>query len=226
MSDLTAIEQEGEFAKCISDYIKDNRPERIIETGLYHGNGSTKIICKSIKDLSMEEAEFYSIECNEANIEIASKNLAREGLNEYVEILHGISIPKRLLPSSQDIIDTILKAKENGVVKLDHEQDPDNGYVYYERETSNFIEDDLLGKLLLRLSGQVDFVLLDSGGHIGNIEFNHAIGLIKSPCAIALDDTKHIKHYRCLEFMKKDGRFRVLKENQEKFGSALAIFNP
>lgn len=224
--DLTCIEQEGQFASCIRDYLYDNRPERIIETGLYHGTGSTKVITTMIRGIPLDNAEFYSIECSKENVEIGSKNLKEAQLLDYVEICNGLSIPKELLPSPERIKDTIAHAKANGMVKLDHEQDPENGHNYYEKETSSFVEDDLLGKLIGKMKGQVDFILLDSGGHIGNIEFEYAISLIKSPCGIALDDTRHIKHYRCLDRMKKDKRFRILKDNEEKFGSALAVFNP
>lgn len=224
--DLTEIEKDGEFAKCICDYIHANKCERIIETGLYHGNGSTRIISSLIRGIPLPDAEFYSIECSQENIEIAKKNLTNDGLIDYVEILSGLSIPKSMLPSNEDIKQTILDANQRGGVKLDHEQDPENGHSYYANETSSFVEDDLLGKLLNKLNGQVDFILLDSGGHIGNIEFNYAISLIKAPCGIALDDTRHIKHYRCLHQMKHDPRFRILNDNSEKFGSALAEFTP
>lgn len=226
MTDLTEIEKEGEFASCICEYIYANKCEKIIETGLYHGNGSTKIIAALIRSIPLEEAEFYSIECSEKNIEIATNNLTKDGLIDYVEILSGLSIPKEMLPSPEEIKEIITRAKEIGMVKLDHEQDPENGHNYYGKETSSFKEDDLLGKLLNKLHGQVDFLLLDSGGHIGNIEFEYALTLIKTECGIALDDTRHIKHYRCLDRMKKDKRFRILKDNSEKFGSALAIFTP
>lgn len=226
MKDLTCIEQEGQFAKCICEYIYENKCERIIETGLYHGTGSTRIIASLIRGIPLESAEFYSIECSQESIEIAKNNLGADGLIDYVEILSGLSIPKSMLPTNEEIKKTIIRAKENGMVKLDHEQDPDNGHTYYEKETSSFLEDDLLGKILNKLNGQIDFILLDSGGHMGNIEFEYAITLIKSPCAIALDDTRHIKHYRCLDRMKKDKRFRILKDNEERFGSALAIFTP
>lgn len=226
MKDLTCIEQEGQFASCIREYFYDNRPERIIETGLYHGTGSTKVIATMIRGIPLDNAEFYSIECSKENVEIGSNNLRSDQLLDYVEICNGLSIPKDLLPSPEKIKDTIAHAKANGMVKLDHEQDPDNGHNYYEKETASFLEDDLLGKIINKMKGQVDFILLDSGGHIGNVEFEYAISLIKSPCGIALDDTRHIKHYRCLDRMKKDKRFRILKDNEEKFGSALAIFTP
>lgn len=226
MNDLTEIEQIGQFASCIREYFYNNRPERIIETGLYHGTGSTKVIASLIRDIPLEDSEFYSIECSKENVEIGSKNLTEDNLLDYVEICNGLSIPKELLPNPDEIKDIILTAKENGMVKLDHEQDPDNGYKYYYKETDYFLEDDLLGKIIKKLNGQIDFILLDSGGHIGNIEFEYALTLIKCPCAIALDDTRHIKHYRCLDRMKNDKRFRIINDNEEKFGSSLAIFNP
>lgn len=225
MLDLTQIEREGEFAKSIREYFEHFDPKIIIETGLYHGNGSTSIISSLIKYIPIKDAQFFSIECNAQNIEIAKENLRKKGLLPYVSIINGLSIPKDLLPSVEKINEKIAEAAKFKGVKLDHEQDPSNGAFYYQKETSQSDKEDCLGNLL-QFVGDPDFVLLDSGGHIGEIEFRYLISKLRKPCGIALDDTRHIKHYKSRDFISKDERFEVLVDNQEKFGSMVCKFTP
>lgn len=225
MNDLTEIEYEGQFARSIRDHFVLNKPKRVIETGTYHGNGSTRIIASLIKDIPINGAKFYSIECNEINVAIARENLSKAWLLDYVEILSGLSIPQESLPSEHDIRNKI-HAASLSKVKLDHEQDPSNGSKYYLKETEKFSVDNLLGELLSEFNNSVDFVLLDSGGHIGKIEFEYLIAQLKAPCFIALDDTRHIKHFESRKIIKNDKRFEIINDNEEKFGSLICKFTP
>lgn len=226
MSDLTQIEFEGEFASCIKDYFEYVKPKKIMETGLYHGMGSTRIIASLIRDIPIKGANFYSIECSTTNIDIAKENLRLGNLIPYVSIVSGLSIPKDLLPTKEQIEIRIKNAEEYDGIKLDHEQDPSNGANYYLKETGKFDRDDRIGDVLSLFNGKPDFVLLDSGGHLGTIEFEYLIGNLEGPCTIALDDTKHIKHFGSAHIIKNDPRFTILADNHEKFGSMLVKFSP
>lgn len=224
--DLTEIEFEGQFASCIKDYFEYVKPRKILETGLYHGMGSTRIIATLIRDIPIKGANFYSIECSVGNINIAKENLRLANLLSHVSIVSGLSIPKDLLPTKEEIEKKIAFTALFPQVKLDHEQDPKNGANYYQKETESYERDDRMGDVLALFNGKPDFVLLDSGGHIGKIEFEYLIGNLEAPCTIALDDTRHVKHFESSEMIKKDPRFTVLVENQEKFGSMLVKFTP
>jgi hypothetical protein len=224
--DLTEVEFEGQFARCIREYFEYVKPRKILETGLYHGMGSTRIIATLIRDIPIENAEFFSIECSAFNIEVAKENLRLANLLPHVSIVSGLSIPEYLLPTREEIDNKIQRAASHGGVKLDHEQDPANGSNYYQKETSSYDRDDRLRDVLSLFKGKPDFALLDSGGHIGKIEFDYLISNIEGPCTIALDDTRHIKHFESAEMIKKDPRFTVLADNSEKFGSMLVKFTP
>lgn len=226
MTDLTEIEFEGQFASCIRDYFNYVKPRKILETGLYHGMGSTRVITSLIRDIPIKNADFYSIECSTTNINVAKENLRHGDLLRYVSIVSGLSIPKDMLPTGEEIEKRIAFTTLFPGVKLDHAQDPKNGSKYYEKETEAYERDDRIGDVLALFDGKPDFVLLDSGGHIGKIEFEYLIGNLEGPCTIALDDTKHIKHFESAELIKKDPRFTVLVENSEKFGSMLVKFTP
>lgn len=221
MTDLAEVSVKSHFGYEIGNYFRATLPKTIIETGLYHGTGSTSLITSLIRDIPLD-ADFYSIECNEKNIKIAEYNLSQDGLIDHVEIHSGLSVPHLLIPSIEETIEDIRTARKIGMY-VDHEIDDSS---FYTKETSNYEEDDILGKLLKYLSGEVDFLLLDSAGHMGFIEFKYVLPLIKTPCAIALDDIKHLKHYRSLEMIKNDKRFKLIHENDEKFGSAIALFTP
>lgn len=225
MNDLTQIEYEGQFARSIRDHFVLHKPKRIIETGTYHGNGSTRIIASLIKEIPIKEAKFYSIECNEVNVEIARENLSKSGLIDYVDILSGLSVPKEMIPSEHDIRNKI-HAASLSKVKLDHEQDPSNGSKYYLKETERFVIDNMLSEVLSEFDDSIDFALLDSGGHIGKIEFEYLISYLKTPCFIALDDTRHIKHFESRKIIQNDKRFEIINDNEEKFGSLICKFTP
>lgn len=226
MIDLTEIGFESQFAQCIRAYFYTHKPKNILETGLYHGNGSTSIIASLIKDIPIEGAKFYSIECNKNNIEIATENLRASKLLSFVTILSGISIPKDLLPSVERIDAYIQEASKASNVKLDHEQDPSNGSKYYQKETEAFEGDDKIGQVLSTFNNKLDFAILDSGGHLGTLEFLYLVSKLTHPCGIALDDTRHIKHYNSREIIKSDPRFEVINDNEEKYGSMIVKFTP
>ena len=71
-----------------------------------------------------------------------------------------------------------------------------------------------------------DFVLLDSGGHMGYVEFRYALPLIHGPCYIALDDIYHVKHHRSFRELQNDPRFELVAVSEEKFGFCVARFTP
>lgn len=224
MTDLTEIATE--FSRCISEYFHKYKPKNIIETGLYHGTGSTSIIASLIRDIPLVDANFFSVECSMDNIEIATQNLERVDLSNYVSVLRGLSIPKSLLPTEEQIKNTIKKAASRKGIKLDHEQDPENGYKYYKKETEKFEHEDILGWIINNWNYCLDFALLDSGGHMGNIEFEYLISKLKCPCGIALDDTRHTKHFQSREMILSDKRFEVINDIEEKYGSMIVRFNP
>lgn len=226
MSTLTEVCPDSKFASGIKEYFHAHKPKKILETGLYHGTGSTCVIASLIKDIPLTNASFFSIECNLESIEIAHENLTRLDLANYVSVLTGLSIPKALLPTEDQINNKIKLARETKGIKIDHEQDPNNAAKYYSKETEKFTHEDILGWIMNTWNYNVDFALLDSGGHVGNIEFEYLISKLKAPCCIALDDTRHLKHFQSRNIILSDKRFDVIMDSEEKFGSMIAIFNP
>jgi predicted O-methyltransferase YrrM len=221
--DAAAIGKNSEFARSIHTLFARARPKKIVETGTYQGLGSTLTICEALYDNQLSTDQFFSIEVNPNFYSQAFENLKGQGFKP--RLLRGLSVPRALLPSEADIQRETVDQVADRSVFIDHQ--PEKRVFYYQKETDFPNElDDLLGFVIRAMNGAPDFVMLDSAGHMGFVEFQYAISLIKRPCYFALDDVFHIKHCRSLAAIQADSRFKLLEVSREKFGFCIAHFNP
>lgn len=221
--DAAAIDRTSDFARSINTLFARTRLRKIVETGTYQGLGSTLTICQALYDNGIPTDQFFSIEVNPTFYGQAYENLA--GLGFKPRLLRGLSVPRGMLPTEADIQRETLDAVADASVFIDHQ--PDKRVFYYHKETNFPNElDDLLGFVIRSMDGAPDLVMLDSGGHIGYVEFQYALTLIKHPCYFALDDVFHIKHCRSLKAIQSDSRFKLLELSREKFGFCIAHFTP
>ena len=226
--DLTKVATESDFARSIRELFGSIKPRKIIETGTYHGEGTTRVITSTLRELGLDGSAFFSIECNPGNYARAVENLRQSGLLPFVRVLNGLSTPRRDLPTYQEIESRFVRDLGNSGfddIFIDH-QEHERALLYFQETDFSNIPDDLLGSCLRHFDYCPDFVLLDSGGHMGNIEFNYLIGALRGPCFIALDDIFHIKHHQSFLQMQKDSRFRIVVSSKEKFGFCIAKFTP
>jgi predicted O-methyltransferase YrrM len=223
--DLTQMDKESDFARVIRETIQAVRPTKLIETGTYHGQGTTKVITSALRDAKIDNARFFSIEVNPNNIQEAQRYLHSQGLLDRVTILHGLSLPKSLLPTEADIQKSLVENPEYSGIFVDH-QEGDRARLYHGETTLKGGQEDLLKKVLDVFEGKPDFVLLDSAGHVGSIEFDYLIANLKAPCYIALDDIYHVKHFKSLKKLEADPRFKMIASSKERFGSCLTYFDP
>lgn len=223
--DLTQIAEDSEFAMSISALFQQIRPRRIIETGTYLGIGSTRVIAEAMLQFGAPDAVFVSIEINPSHYAQARRNLGQLGLLQHVGLELGVSVPRDLLPTMDEIRERTASSQHRPDIYIDHAEAVRAERYFAE---TNFAEgpDDLLGTTIATFDGRPDFVLLDSGGHMGLVEFNHLVASLRHPCYIGLDDVRHIKHHKSLEFMRGDARFDILHESAEKFGFCIARFDP
>jgi hypothetical protein len=220
--DSMAIRGNTQFADCVHAIIAERRPTRIIETGTFEGTGTTAIIGSGLKNAGITQAEFFSIEVNPKRFDKATENVKKSGIN--VQLKLGLSIPRQLLLSPVQIHQQYVQRVVDGIYVEWSEKDRP---LAYHHET-NFpdLPDDLLGSLLTHFQNRPDFLLLDSAGHLGYIEFQYVKNRMNGPCVLVLDDTRHVKHFQSVADMKSDRRFRILTESEEKFGFCIAEFNP
>jgi hypothetical protein len=220
--DPMSAKTQNEFSRQIHEVFAQRRPMRIVETGTYYGAGTTAIIGSAIRQNALNTCEFFSIEVNPQHYNIALQNVRNQGIN--VRLLLGLSVPRSLLMTQNQIEQEYVKKEIDGVF-VDY-YNPDRAAAYYHETNFGNVPDDLLGKVLEHFKFHPDFVLLDSAGHLGHVEFVYTIAKLKGPCVIALDDTQHIKHYQSVLDMKGDPRFKIIAESNEKFGSCIAEFTP
>lgn len=221
--DLTKVTGESQFALAIRQLFRRIEPRRVIETGTYHGNGSTGVIAAALREFGGADAKFYSIEVNPIFCARARANLERQGLD--VAVLNGLSVPRAMLPTLQQIHHRFVERAGEDDIFIDHEE-ADRAARYFGETHYPDAADDLLGQCLNEFDNRPDFMLLDSGGHMGLVEFAYVLPLLKAPCHIALDDIYHVKHYESFRRVQSDSRFELVAVSEEKFGFCIARFTP
>lgn len=222
--DLTEVNQESDFSLAITEVFSEYKPSKIIETGTYLGTGTTQIIASTIKRLKLN-SKFFSIEVNPHNYQSAIQNIKAAGLSDYVTLLNGLSVPRSILPSEVEIKKNTVSNIEFDEIFVDHNEN-DRVKLYYAETNFKNVPENLLEKCLVEFAYSPDFVLLDSAGHMGEIEFNFLISRLKKECLIALDDIYHIKHHKNFKLMQGDKRFDIITSSKEKFGFCVAKFTP
>lgn len=223
--DFTAIQNGSEFEVVLKKCIKLHKPKKILETGTYLGTGTTRVIASTLKDLKVTDASFFTIECNPNNHNQAIENLKKDDLLEYVQPILGLSIPRNILPKKEDIYKSTVTDIPSEDIFVDHNPEQ-RTELYYKETDFNDVQDNLIDYCFEKFKGKPDFIVLDSGGHIGFIEFKHIISNIKSECIICLDDINHIKHFNSFKYIQSDKRFKVLHISKEKFGFCFVKFVP
>jgi hypothetical protein len=222
-ADVTKVPDGSMFEKMLRLIIKKHLPRSIIETGTYLGTGTTRIIASQIKDLGIK-CEFHSIECNPKYHREAESNLNNLGLSQFVNLNLGVSVPKEILPTKTQIKSDTIDGDVVGMF-VDHDEGSRVESYFWETNAVG-LEHDILGKIIKKFKYRPDMLLLDSAGHMGNVEFNYCLSMIKSECIIALDDTNHVKHAKTMKQVKSDSRFYQISETADKFGSAICMFKP
>lgn len=204
------------FKDSLDALILEIHPKKIIETGTFLGQGSTLILAEAL-DRESENYEMYTIEVNS---EYAAE--ARENLKSFlnVHVLEGLSIPRSMLLDELET-ESFLSSFQGGI------------YIDFfgPKRASQYVEecafdgsDDLLGLSLKTFGFCPDLVLLDSAGHLGFVEFNYVLSLLKGSCYFILDDVFHVKHHLSLNLMSNDKRFEIKKISNERFGFCIAKF--
>lgn len=193
---------------------------RVIETGTYLGNGTTRAILSALKEQN-RPFDFYSIEVNPDHYYIAKTNL---GNVAGLHLFNGLSVDRADIPSGVQFFvpDTVV---------VDHEEAVRDAM--YLREVDFDVPDNMLDRALAKFNYRPELVVLDSAGNMGMIEFGYLMNKVKYPFILALDDTHHVKHYDTMEFIRdnpKDFEIRWEVEaahvnplSGSKYGSAIIM---
>jgi len=222
LAESPSINTNGEFADALRQVIKEYDPRRLLETGTFDGLGSTAIISESINPL----ARLITIECDFSLYAKAVANTRKFG--HKVDCRNGLSIPSSMLPTKDEIVKMLSECPDNLNKDYPEVQNLDDYAIYYLDEMKrDFKEDDLIKQIVSKVfGGKLDFAILDSAGHLGWLEFACLLNFLESPCIIALDDVNHIKHYKSMEAIRSSKVFTILNEGDERYGWAIARYDP
>lgn len=201
----------GEFSKHLTAMIAAMGITKVIETGTYLGEGTTRAVIKGLLQ-HKQPFHFISIEINPQHHAIAKKNI---GKIQGVDLWNGRSISK-----DHPLISTDFSGLPSHVI-IDHQ--PEHRTALYEKEVDFDVDENLLQKAVDFFDGKPELVILDSAGHYGNAEFMEIIKLVNHPFIIALDDTNHGKHWHNTQAIKNyPEKFEIIFETDDKFGSVIA----
>lgn len=206
------------FEHELRTLFKEIRPQSVIETGTFLGRGTTSIIWRAVRDLGLN-TDITTIEVNPEHHRQACDYFTENRMQIRAEL--GLSIPRNKLPDLATINDRFVANADtrNGQIYYDHDE-TERAQLYF-GETAFNVPDNLLGAAVKRCNYRPDFVLLDSAGHIGLAEFHHLLTLLQGDCYLMLDDINHCKHAATMLEIRRDPRFEILVESDEKFGFAV-----
>lgn len=213
-----------QLAEAIRWAVAQYRPRRVFESGTYKGTGTTAAIEQAL-DLLSPDAEFVSVECDPECHRIAKDN-AKAG-NYRAELINGLSLPRRWLPTADEIQFELRCANElDEDLYVDHPE-ADRHLWYFNESDKPDVEDDQISKIIgERWGGRCDLIVLDSAGHLGLLEFRRCLATLEGPCVFVADDTLHVKHAATLNVMRGDPEFQILRESDERFGFAVMRYEP
>lgn len=206
------------FCDHIFDLIRGSGITRVIETGSYHGTGTTRACIEALSE--GDPFEFYSIEVNPEHYRQTVKNVGKvKGFHP----INGLSVSRDLIPTTS----TLHNVPDH--IFIDHE-DAHRDDLYY-KEVDFDVPDNMLEFALKKFNDHPQLVILDSVGHMGWIEFVYLMDRVLRPFYLALDDTQHVKHYHTMEFIRQHpDSFQIIWEVESeysnpgsgsKFGSAI-----
>lgn len=193
----------------IRELICKYHPANILETGTYHGLGTTSAVLHALNECKVDFWSFITIESDKENFRQATKNLDWVQKNGSFVMINANSLPHELMPRR------VYAVPEHVITDY---ADPTK----YLEEVPKDVDDDGLDRAMKMLNYRPDMVILDSAGHIGFLEFEYVCKLSESSFLLILDDTLHRKHYDTMEFIRANPTdFQIIMESDEKFGHAV-----
>lgn len=208
----------AKFNSKLTEFVAQHKFTKLIETGTMFGTGTTRAILNGLSG----DYKFISIEADPEHFKIAKRNL--RGV-KGIHLVNGLSIGRPDLPVS-------ISAEFPEFVVVDHQ--PKNRLELYLKEVGHNVHDHALNIALAEFDFRPEFVMLDSAGYMGTVEFKYLMDRVKGPFYLALDDTDHIKHFDTMQYIRNHPeKFEIIWEvrseynweanghDRDKFGSAI-----
>lgn len=172
--------------------------DEIIETGTFHGDGSTRVFADTGKYV-------YSMECNPNNFQVSSQNTMQF---QNVCVLHALSLSREFL----------IKGLLNEQFDLATNYDSPYPKTFYMREISQLVTIEN-GLEVFCNNDRKQLIFLDSAGGVGWLEFLYVMSLKPEYLEnkiLMLDDISHIKHVRSVQWLVDNG-YDVQLSQEKRF---------
>lgn len=221
-----SVQRSDRLVEALRRAAAELRPQVVLETGTYLGQGTTQLLLEALADHPLEV--FYTIEVSPAYYAEAVLNLAHAPV---VHCLWGLTVGQSEAEAfirNDDLLQNIAQYPDLYV-------DSDTPVDTYTREVRGaggtdealeVIPDMWLERLAPRVRSRRPLIALDSAGGIGWMEFQEVLRLMEAArFGLFLDDINHVKHYRSFKAMQGDPRFRIIDHDYER-GWAVALFTP
>lgn len=207
------VPTESAFADALRAVIREHRPARILETGTYLGLGSTAVLAEATADIG---SRIVTVESNPHYVAAARSNLAKHG--DRVKVIHALSITRDSLPTL-DAAEQMIANAPPGVF-IDYGGTARDAAQAYLAECQ-CDHDHGIVSAIHSLGGTPDLILLDSAGLLGWAEYVAVLPYLGPGTILALDDTRHLKHYLTIQALNADPRATLLASGTERHGWAV-----
>lgn len=204
----------------------------VVETGTFLGLGSTTMLAEAFPT-NAPPHRFVTLEANRQRWEKARDNLTRF---PFVTPVWGLSVPLEEALAFLAADECLSDHRRWPDVWIDDVVDPlafysaelrgQLGGVSKQDVASGYQGEDLLRLELRASAGLPVFIVLDSAGGVGFLEFSILLRELRDrPYIILLDDIDHIKHFRSAQIVHDDPRFTILGSDVDR-GWMLAQYHP
>jgi hypothetical protein len=184
------MSSDPEFSETVDKIIKQFEIQSIVETGAFHGLGSTMVFAKT-------GLPVVSIECSQENFNIARSNLATY---PNVNLILSYSLKNEDMKTFING-DDIYQQKD---LDIEYDGNDDPKAFYIKELGNNQIPENMLRYMADTPERQI--VLLDSAGGVGWPEFMEFMDFANLKNKILmLDDVQHVKHHRSVNLLKQMG---------------------
>ena len=235
------MNKDVDLINSLNDLAKKNIIKYIIETGTHRGLGSTTMLGNAFKN-SSTLVSLNTIEIDYTNFSVAKKNLSHFS---FINCCYGCSLDLNEAITYVKKDEAILYHEKYPEIFIDSAKDPINFYVNELEGKLNESSDSIIKKFLKKLlrpskNSKINpqynllpklikefyndemFIVLDSAGGVGHMEFQITDELMKNKAYyLLLDDTHHLKHFRGYDIIKNRGDFSILNAS-DKNGWVLA----
>ncbi len=233
-----SMSKDSKFKEVITKLLQEGKVKSILESGTFNGLGSTTMLCELITKNNITLNHFYTIEVEEPMYQQAILNLQKY---PFVKPLWGMSLSKEDCLNFIDNDEAINNHEKYPDIFIDSTENPKEFYkneiegslsikisakkkitdtitsFFQKPSIKNAVPQDCFKKYIPQIENDCPIILLDSAGGVGLLEFQTVMSIMKDkPFYLILDDVHHLKHFRSLEFVRKNNSFNILAENLEQ----------